>query len=108
MRADPSSGSVARMSFLSAALKPSLALVLALLAASAAAADNARLEAAKRLYSRAELDAATAELKAAEESSKDDGDLVSIMIYRGLIYAETGQGQQIQESFQRALAMRPW
>ena len=109
MRADLSSGSVAPMSFLPAALRSGLALALAALAASSAAlADNARLDAAKRLYSRAELEAAMAELKAAEDSSKDDNDLVSILIYRGLIFAETGQGQQMQESFKRALAMRPW
>ena len=46
-----------------------LALFLAL--SSAAQAENPRLAAAIRLYQRAELDAATAELKAAEEQSKD-------------------------------------
>ncbi len=85
-----------------------LAVGLALLASSSALADNARLEAAKRLYQRAELDAALAELKAAEDSSKDDNDLVQILIYKGLIFADTGQGQQSQEMFKRALAMRPW
>ena len=81
---------------------------LVLLGSAAALADNARLEAAKRLYQRAELDAAMAELKSAEDSSKDDNDLVQILIYKGLIFAETGQGSQSQESFKRALAMRPW
>ena len=83
-----------------------LALFLAL--SSAAQAENPRLAAAIRLYQRAELDAATAELKAAEEQSKDEGDLVQILIYRGLVFAETGQQQQMAESFKRALAMRPW
>ena len=95
------------MSSLTAALRSGFVLLLAL-ASSGALADNARLEAAKRLYSRAELDAAMAELKAAEDSSKDDNDLVTILVYKGLIFAETGQGQQMQESFKRALAMRPW
>ncbi len=89
-------------------LRSGLAFVLALAAATSALADNARLEAAKRLYQRAELDAAMAELKAAEESSKDDNDLVTILIYKGLVFAETGQGAQMQDSFKRALAMRPW
>jgi tetratricopeptide (TPR) repeat protein len=83
-------------------------LISAALFSSAAWAENARLQAAIRLYQRAELDAATAELKAAEEQSKDENDLVQILIYRGLVYAETGQPQQMQESFKRALAMRPW
>jgi hypothetical protein len=96
------------MSFHSAALRSSLAFVLAALAATSALAENARLEAAKRLYSRAELEAAMAELKAAEDSSKDDADLVTILIYKGLVFAETGQGQQMQDSFKRALAMKPW
>jgi hypothetical protein len=96
------------MSFLSSALRSSLAFVLAALAASSALAENARLEAAKRLYSRAELEAAMAELKAAEDSSKDDADLVTILIYKGLVFAETGQGQAMQDSFKRALAMKPW
>jgi tetratricopeptide (TPR) repeat protein len=84
-------------------------LLLASVALSfSAAAENSRLAAAVRLYQRAELDAAVAELKAAEDQSKDENDLVQILIYRGLISAEMGQAPQMQESFKRALAMRPW
>jgi len=73
-----------------------------------ALAENARLAAAQRLYQRAELEAALAELKAAEDSTRDENDLVMIMIYKGLIFAETGQGAQMGEMFKRAIAMRPW
>src|SRR5207244_11703837 len=57
---------------------------------------------------RAELEAALTELKAAEDQSKDENDLVQILIYRGLVFAETGQPQQMAEMIKRALAMRPW
>jgi tetratricopeptide (TPR) repeat protein len=83
-------------------------LAVALVVPAAARAENPRLQAAIRLYQRAELEAAMAELKAAEEQVKDEGDLVKVLIYRGLIYSETGQSQQMMESFKRALAMRPW
>ena len=83
-------------------------LALCLAVPLAARAENTRLAAAIRLYQRAELDAASAELKAAEEQSKDEGDLVQILIYRGLVAAETGQTASMSESFKRALAMRPW
>jgi hypothetical protein len=62
-----------------------------------------------RLYQRAELDAAMAELKAAEDGKANtEDDIVQILIYKGLIFAETGQQAQMQDSFKRALAMRPW
>ena len=53
-------------------------LALCLAVPLSARAENSRLSAAIRLYQRAELDAASAELKAAEDQSKDEGDLVQI------------------------------
>jgi tetratricopeptide (TPR) repeat protein len=101
--------------FLSAAL---------LIAASAAAAEetpapagvtvkdvsaNAHLAAAVRLYQKLDLDAALAELQLAEAGAKDnEDDTVQVLIYRGLIYSETGKLSEASDQFKRALAIRPW
>src|SRR3954454_1410504 len=101
--------------FLSAAL---------LLAASAAAAEetsapaavtvkdisgNAHLAAAMRLYQKLDLDAALAELQLAEVDAKESQDeTVQVLIYRGLIYSETGKLSDASDQFKRALAIRPW
>jgi len=91
----------------------------ALLASSAAlAADlspvpvvtaNTHLSAAIRLYQKLDLDAALAELQVAETSAKDNQeDMVQVLIYRGLIYSETGKLSDASDQFKRALAIRPW
>src|SRR3954467_11026770 len=101
--------------FLSAAL---------LIAASAAAAEetsapatvtvkdvsaNAHLAAAVRLYQKLDLDAALAELQLADVGAKDnEDDTVQVLIYRGLIYSETGKLSEASDQFKRALAIRPW
>ncbi len=72
---------------------------------------NAHLQAAKRLYQKLDLDAAMAELKEAENDAraKDNEDqLVQVLIYKGLIYADLGKANDMSEHFKRALAMRPW
>ena len=95
-----------------------LALVLALVpgfaraeasAPSAGPAPSPHLAAAQRLYLRADLDAALAELKQAEIAAKDNEDeTVQVLIYQGLIFSETGKTAEAQDMFKRALAMRPW
>ena len=71
-------------------------------------AGNPHLAAAQRLYQRLDLDAALAELNLAEAATKDDDETVQVLIYRGLIYAETGKNGESQDAFKRALAIRPW
>jgi tetratricopeptide (TPR) repeat protein len=67
------------------------------------------LAAAQRLYQRADLDAALAELKQAELAARDNEDeTVQILIYQGLIFSETGKSAEAEDMFKRALAMRPW
>lgn len=67
------------------------------------------LAAAQRLYQKLDLDAALAELKEAELAAKDNEDeTVQVLIYKGLIYSETGKSGEAQDMFKRALAMRPW
>jgi tetratricopeptide (TPR) repeat protein len=70
---------------------------------------NAHLAAAIRLYQKLDLDAALAELQLAEADAKNSQDeLVQVLIYRGLIYSETGKLSDASDQFKRALAMRPW
>ncbi len=72
-------------------------------------APSPHLAAAERLYQRADLEAALAELKQAEIASRDNEDeTAQILIYQGLIFAETGKSIEAQDMFKRALAMRPW
>lgn len=72
-------------------------------------ATNPHLAAAQRLYQRLDLDAALAELNQAEAAARDNEDeLAQVLIYRGLIFAETGKTSESQDQFKRALAMRPW
>ncbi|HZR09037.1 MAG TPA: hypothetical protein VFA79_10675 [Myxococcales bacterium] len=100
-----------------------LILAAALLAASAASAadpgpapaaqgvatGNAHLAAAMRLYQKLDLDAALAELQLAEGAAKENqDDMVQVLIYRGLIYSETGKLSEGTDQFKRALAIRPW
>jgi tetratricopeptide (TPR) repeat protein len=99
-----------------------LFLAAVLLAASAAAAaeqsssgaapvvtGNTHLAAAMRLYQKLDLDAALAELQLAEGGAKDNqDDMVQVLIYRGLIYSETGKLGEASDQFKRALAIRPW
>ena len=70
---------------------------------------NAHLAAAVRLYQKLDLDAALAELQLAEGGAKDNqDDMVQVLIYRGLIYTETGKTSEATDQFKRALAIRPW
>ena len=70
---------------------------------------NAHLAAAMRLYQKLDLDAALAELQLAEVDAKDSQDqMVQVLIYRGLIYSETGKLSDASDQFKRALAMQPW
>ena len=70
---------------------------------------NAHLAAAVRLYQKLDLDAALAELLLAEVDAKDSqDDTVQVLIYRGLIYSETGKMSDASDQFKRALAVRPW
>jgi|SRR5215813_12758609 len=70
---------------------------------------NAHLAAAVRLYQKLDLDAALAELQLAEVDAKDSKDeTVQVLIYRGLIYSETGKMSDASDQFKRALAIRPW
>src|SRR5882762_10228828 len=70
---------------------------------------NAHLAAAMRLYQKLDLDAALAELQLAEVDAKESQDeTVQVLIYRGLIYSETGKLGDASDQFKRALAVRPW
>jgi tetratricopeptide (TPR) repeat protein len=71
--------------------------------------DNAHLAAAIRLYQKLDLDAALAELQLAEDGARDsEEDRVQVLIYRGLIFSETGKLSAASDQFKRALAIRPW
>lgn len=100
-------------------MRTSLAAALAFLVAAsahaeadapaAASAPSAHLAAAQRLYQKLDLDAAMAELAQAEAAAKDNEDeTVQVLIYRGLIYTETGKMNEATDQFKRALAIRPW
>jgi tetratricopeptide (TPR) repeat protein len=70
---------------------------------------NAHLGAAIRLYQKLDLEAALAELQLAEADAKDSQDeTVQVLIYRGLIYSDTGKLSDASDQFKRALAIRPW
>src|SRR3954470_9338839 len=78
-------------------------------AAPAASTPSAHLAAAQRLYQKLDLDAALAELSQAEAAAKDNEDeTVAVLIYRGLIYSDTGKTSEANDQFKRALAIRPW
>ena len=48
-------------------------------------------------------------LQLADESAKDsEDDRVQVLIYRGLIFSETGKLSGASDQFKRALAIRPW
>jgi hypothetical protein len=52
-----------------------------------------------------------AELQLADAAAKDsnnEDETVQVLIYRGLIYSETGRTAEATDQFKRALAMRPW
>jgi tetratricopeptide (TPR) repeat protein len=73
------------------------------------ASANSHLAAAVRLYQKLDLDAALAELQLAEDGAKDsEDDTVQVLIYRGLIFSETGKLSAASDQFKRALAIRPW
>lgn len=77
--------------------------------APAAPAASPHLAAAQRLYQRLDLDAAMAELQQAELAARDnEEEMVQVLIYRGLIYSETGKTSEAVDQFKRALAIRPW
>jgi tetratricopeptide (TPR) repeat protein len=77
--------------------------------AAAAAAPSAHLAAAQRLYQKLEFDAALPELQQAEAGAKENEDeMAQVLIYRGLVYSQTGKGADASEQFKRALAIRPW
>ena len=77
--------------------------------AAPASAPSAHLAAAQRLYQKLDLDAALAELQQAELAAKDNEDeTVQVLIYRGLIFSETGKTAEANDQFKRALAIRPW
>jgi len=72
---------------------------------------STHLAAAQRLYQKLDLDAAMAELKEAETEARDRNDeneIVTVLIYKGLILADNGKEAEMTEYFKRALAMRPW
>jgi hypothetical protein len=70
---------------------------------------NSHLGAAIRLYQKLDLDAALAELQLAEAGARDNEDeRVQVLIYRGLIFSETGKLNEASDQFKRALAIRPW
>jgi tetratricopeptide (TPR) repeat protein len=70
---------------------------------------NAHLGAAVRLYQKLDLDAALAELQLAEDGARgNEEDTVQVLIYRGLIFSETGKLSAASDQFKRALAVRPW
>jgi tetratricopeptide (TPR) repeat protein len=72
-------------------------------------APSAHLAAAQRLYQKLDLDAALAELAQAEAAAKDnDEETVQVLVYRGLIYSDTGKTAEAADQFKRALAIRPW
>lgn len=75
---------------------------------SRAAPANAHLTAAQRLYQKLDLDAALAELQLAETPRTSEDEMVQVLIYRGLIYSETGKAADAADQFKRALAIRPW
>ncbi len=92
-------------------LASALAALLSLpaLADDKAPAASPHLAAAIRLYQKLDLDAALAELKEAELAAKDNEDeTVQVLIYRGLIFADTGKSAESVDMFKRALAIRPW
>jgi tetratricopeptide (TPR) repeat protein len=67
------------------------------------------LKAAIRLYQKLDLDAALAELRLAEDEAKSsEPEMVTTLLYQGLIFAESGKYAQTMEHFKRALAMSPW
>jgi tetratricopeptide (TPR) repeat protein len=67
------------------------------------------LAAAQRLYQKLEFDAALPELLQAEAAAKENEDeMAQVLIYRGLVYSQTGRGADASEQFKRALAIRPW
>ena len=73
------------------------------------AGPSTHLAAAQRLYQKLDLDAALAELQQAEAAAKDNEDeTVQVLIYRGLIFSDTGKTAEAADQFKRALAMRPW
>jgi hypothetical protein len=79
--------------------------------AAPSAVASSRLQAAKRLYQKFDLDAAMAELKEAESAAKlrdNEEELVQVLVYKGLIFADQGKPADMTEHFKRALAMRPW
>ena len=77
--------------------------------AAPSSAPNAHLAAAQRLYQKLDLDAALAELQLAEVAVKDNEDeTAQVLVYRGLIFSETGKSADANDQFKRALAMRPW
>ena len=88
------------------------AAALAISAAPAARAEpSAHLAAAQRLYQKLDLEAAMAELKEAETEAReknDENEIVTVLIYKGLINADNGKTTEMAEFFKRALAMRPW
>ena len=66
------------------------------------AGPNAHLAAAVRLYQKLDLDAALAELQQAEIGAKDNEDeTVQVLVYRGLIYSETGKTNEAVDSFKK-------
>src|SRR5438128_341709 len=68
-----------------------------------------RWSGSRGLYQKLDLDAALAELQLAEVDAKDSQDqMVQVLIYRGLIYSETGKLSDASDQFKRALAMQPW
>lgn len=77
-------------------------------AESRAAPANVHLAAAQRLYQKLDLDAALAELQLAETPRTSEDEMVQVLIYRGLIFSETGKAADATDQFKRALAMRPW
>ena len=78
-------------------------------AARSAPQHGPHLSAAIRLYQKLDLDAAMAELRLAEDEAKSsEPEMVTTLLYQGLIFAENGKYAQTMEHFKRALAISPW
>jgi tetratricopeptide (TPR) repeat protein len=111
-------GRLPRVSTASLAASAALAFAAQVLVPSGAHAEAARaappqhgphLQAAIRLYQKLDLEAAMAELRLAEDEAKSsEPEMVTTLLYQGLIFAENGKYAQTMEHFKRALAISPW
>jgi tetratricopeptide (TPR) repeat protein len=106
-RSTPSVAAAAALAFAAQAFVPSSAHAEA--ARAAPPQYGPHLQAAIRLYQKLDLEAAMAELRLAEDEAKtSESEMVTALLYQGLIFAENGKYAQTMEHFKRALAISPW